>query len=163
MKVFVKNNSQYKASYTGVMKSKGDTGVAVSTQFTATFGVFAKESATGMVTSTGFTEIEEEQYQALLESSKLFAMAVKNGTMVMHKDPPPEALTDSRLLAKAEAEVLTLRKRVADLEAQLTTGGSVPVSPAEDDDKKDAKIKKLQDENKDLKKKLKIVESTEGL
>ena len=162
MKVFVKNNSQYKASYTGVMKSKGDTGVAVSTQFTATFGVFAKESATGMVTSTGFTEIEEEQYQALLESSKLFAMAVKNGNIVLYKDPPPEALTDSRLLAKAEAEVLTLKRRVAELEAQITTGGSTPVE-ADAEDKKDAKIKKLQDENKDLKKKLKIVESTEGL
>ena len=189
MKVFVKNNSQYKSSYTGFVTNEGDTGVAVSTQFTATFGVFAKESATGMVTSTGFTEIEEEQYEALLASSKLFASAVKRGNLVMYRDPPPEALTDSRLLAKAESQVIQLKAKVVDLEKQLTTGGLKDNAaeleeainklteenaalkdrlentkvPQPENETLTALIKKLKDENKDLKKKLKIVENTEGL
>lgn len=111
--MFIRNTSPYTVTYPLI--SKTDEGEVI--QSNVSFPCKQVDVA-GMVIHTGFTEIDEETYNKLLEL-KLFQTAIKNGVLVKYDEAPPEALKDSQLLDAAQEQIKKLTERVKELEEQL--------------------------------------------
>ena len=126
--LYVKNIGQYKLAFSAVSTTEvtdaaGRKSVVKVPTFTRTFGVFSKDPATGQVLHTGFTPIEDKEYQELFKTSKPFLSAITNGALIKYDEAPPEALLDSQLLDKANSEALELREKVAELKRIIGSGG----------------------------------------
>jgi hypothetical protein len=127
MQLFIKNTSQYDATYTAVsitvVKDNSGTEVEVVTHlFTKVFSSFTKDPTTGIVQRTGYTSISEEEFEALSGSCKLFRKALQSGRLVRFKDAPADALLDSQIIDKLVAENAELKKQLAEARQLLATG-----------------------------------------
>lgn len=145
-KVFLKNTGKYNLSYAAILVVEGtdEAGKKYNQRkekFRKEFLPFKKDSTTGKVVSTGFTQIDESEYEELLTTSKMFADAVKNKNLQMFRDAPKEALLDSQLLDNYSEENTALKARVAELEEIIEQGASKAAK---------AQIEKLKAEIADL-------------
>lgn len=122
--VFVKNCSRYGSAYTATKKVKlvDDTGrdreVRVP-DFTKTFDAERIDRDTGQVLSTGFLDITVEEFEKLMESSRLFRNHIETGVLKKFDEEPAEALSDSRLLNRTRDENSALREENARLKSLL--------------------------------------------
>lgn len=131
--LYVKNVGQYKLAYSAVSTTEvndeaGRKTVVKVPTFTRSFGVFTKDPATGQILHTGFTPIEDKEYEELFKTSKPFLSAITKGTLVKYDEAPPEALLDSQLIDKANSEVSTLREEISKLNRIIAAGGGKTVA-----------------------------------
>jgi hypothetical protein len=122
MAVFIKNTTPYDQTFLLARKQTTDAPTMLNdVESSVVFPTYLKDSATGQVIETGFTELDSEIYNRLLEEVKLFADALKRGALIKYDEAPPESLKDSQLLEKARAEAEALRQRIAELEATVAS------------------------------------------
>jgi hypothetical protein len=122
MAVFIKNTTPYDQTFLLARKQNTDAPTTLNdVERSVVFPTYRKDSATGQVIETGFTEIDQDTYNRLLEEVPLLAAALKRGSLIKYDEAPPEALKDSQLLEKARAEAESLRQRIADLEAAVVS------------------------------------------
>jgi len=122
MAVFIKNTTPYDQTFLLARKQNTDAPSMLNdVERSVVFPTYLKDAATGQVIETGFTELDSDTYNRLLEEVPLFAAALKRGALVKYDEAPPEALKDSQLLEKARAEAEALRQRIAELEAAVVS------------------------------------------
>jgi hypothetical protein len=122
MAVFIKNTTPYDQTFLLARKQNADALTTLNdVEQSVVFPTYRKDSATGQVIETGFTELDQDMYNRLLDGSPLLADALKRGLLIKYDEAPPEALKDSQLLEKARAEAESLRQRISELEAAVVS------------------------------------------
>lgn len=130
--VYVKNTGRYALAYT-YMKGAKEEKVVFDRQR------FFRD--TGNVATTGVTEISEEAFEALKKDNKVFAEALKDGTLVL-----TEAVVT---VESADAEIEKLKAEKAALEKKLNKDNTAKELKKVEEEKA-----KLEKENADMKAKL---------
>lgn len=119
-KVYVKNNTGYKATYTAMRL-----GVLVLKK---TFGVRKNDPVTGAVGDTGYTVLEDTEHANLVQYCPLYAAAIVGGKLVKYDTAPDDALLDSALLDAAYAKIEELEATIAELQVILADTGKSPIA-----------------------------------
>jgi hypothetical protein len=77
----------------------------------------------GRQLESGFTAVEDSDYEALVKQSKLFTHAVEQKLLFVHDDLPAEAQTPHDMLVATRRELAAANARIAELEAALAEKG----------------------------------------
>lgn len=129
MKVYVKNSGQYPLTFAAietvpVKDVSGRESLANRQLFARVFGVKKSDPVTGLIQHTGYTEIDQDDYDLILKTNKQFQSALVKGTLKKFDSPPDEALLDSQLLVRTQEENARLKAEVKRLEDLIRKGGS---------------------------------------
>jgi hypothetical protein len=88
--------------------------------YTKTFMPEHIDGTTGLVTSTGYTTLTDEQYEDLCKSSRTFVhYKDKLKLLVMRDDLPPDAKTPQEALADARRNERQAQGRISELEKEV--------------------------------------------
>jgi hypothetical protein len=93
--------------------------------FTKRFMPEKADKWTGQVTSTGYTELTDDELKTLEETSRTFAVYTgrtgKKALLAVCDDLPPEAKTPHEALIDARKEARKSAARIAELDAEIVT------------------------------------------
>jgi predicted nucleic acid-binding Zn-ribbon protein len=90
--------------------------------FSKTFLPARTDRYTGRIEATGYTQLTDEEYRRLNETSKVFTVyRDKHKLLVEHNELPPEAKTPHEALVDARKEARKLAAEIVALKAEIVT------------------------------------------
>jgi hypothetical protein len=113
---YVKNNHTASIQARAIVKD-GDTEKEVS----KVFPMFRQDRQTGQLISNGYTSIDSDTYDILLEKSAVFKAYIKDGKLVKYDEAPEDALTEAQRVAKLTTDLTSANVTVSALTAQVAT------------------------------------------
>ena len=135
--------------------------------FTKRFMPEKAEKWTGQVVSTGYTELTDEEFKILEETSRTFAVYTgktgKAALLVVCDELPPEAKTPHEALVDARKEARKSANKIAELESEIVTlkasllDAETKYKQLQSASVTEEALKPLQDENANLKQAIKDI------
>ena len=128
-KVYIQNLRKYPSTFPifVIGKAEGDGGVEVEVkqlEKELRFDIKRADPSTGILNSTGFTPVAEEDYDKLVEQNAVFRGFITSGEYVRFDDPPTEAFLTGDIVDNLQEKLDAALERISELEKAVTAGSS---------------------------------------